>query len=306
MRLLVISLIFALLGCGIWLNEPKSSRSNLSGVLARQLSIYKELHTNKQHISNGFIMTDKCDSLLFSSLAAIGMNEEIDILAARNETGQWFRRPSKDCFEKKESASTISRDMFIGLLYYLYEYKKTEIVEDLWNYGMENGWEMGEADSVKTTLGRVIWTPATIGLLAEIRYQLNGKESFSRHLPTVYNTQPGFTSHLSLLIISLYGKMLGGISDNQLGAVEDILKHSPNNAFAEAIHARYTDGNMSRAISLLLKKFPSNRLPNDRDWCEEWYFQRTDNDTNLEPCSGNHEHTGGDFIFVADYILNGN
>ena len=143
------------------------------------------MHRKKQNPVNKFILDDKCDSLLFSALAAVGMQEKIDILAARNEEGQWFRTPAKDCLATGRSGSTISRDMFMGLFWYMFTFNEQDMINELWEYGEAHEWLMGEGSDIIATLGRAQWAPSTIALLAEIRFHVNGIDNSARNVPDI-------------------------------------------------------------------------------------------------------------------------
>jgi hypothetical protein len=301
MKYLLIT--FLLIGCGSFKNAGQENQ-DISGDLLLRQSTYISLAKGQQD-ANGFIHTDKCDSLLFSTLLAVARGEQIVVTAAKSEEGQWYRRPTKDCLATGSSKSTISRDMFMGLFLYLQHFNQAQEVVNLWNYGEDNTWNMGQAVDTETEIGRTIFTPNTIGLLARVRHQLTGREVVAQHLPTAYSTDEGFTSHLSMLSILIDSKARGAISDSQLDTLKEIRDNQPGNALAQAMVARFTDGDFTTATQLLLDKFPADRLPTTDDWCEEWIVQRGDNESSINtPCEGSHTHSGGDFLFVAAIITN--
>ena len=93
MKHLILSLIFLLgCGCGSFKNLGKKNK-NISSELQSTYNTYLAL-SSEQKDADGFINTDRCDSLLFTSLLAVGTNTQVTIKAARDETGQWWRRPS--------------------------------------------------------------------------------------------------------------------------------------------------------------------------------------------------------------------
>lgn len=250
---------------------------------------------------SGFIQTGECDSLLFSGL--YGTVAEVDLLAARDESGQWFRRPLSlpECYEAKASASTISRDMFVGLLWWIWTHKKLDVAEDLWKYGLVHNWVMGQGEP-----SRVVFTPNMQYMLAELICRLGGStcKASARSFPLAWTVgNIGFQAHLDVLLILLKGEMTRTITDDELLVLKTQSEKQPFNAlFSYAFH-RFTDGNQNSAIELLLlnKWFPSDRLPTASDRCEPWLWQRDMSD-DWNPCVGGM-HVGGDFIFVAGQLL---
>jgi len=303
MRWLFTLLLF-LTACGRRdVHQSVSSSSNLSEVEAR-LATYRNL------APTGWV-SSSCDALLFASLQAVGQGQEFNIEAAQGEPGQWFRKPAQ-VQEHEICSSDISRDMFHGLLTYALRFQRRDLVEDIWSYGSRNNWKMGEErkiESVGPITGKInnrTWmTPQMIGLLAEVIYSLGGKDHTERHYRAleVYNIEPGFTSHLTLLKVYMRGQMYGALSPKDLAAVTAILVHMNENPLAHALLHAYTNGDQSRAIHLLRKYWPADRLPTKRDWQEEWRLQRSDGDTSLQPGDSDEPHAGGDFMFVARFLL---
>jgi hypothetical protein len=193
--------------------------------------------------------------------------------------------------------------MFVGLLNYIWQFKRLDLAEGIWSYGQSTGWDMGEerADRLEN---RTILTPVTISLLAELIYELGGEDHGERHIPRVYSVVPGFTSHLSLLQIYLEGSMHGSIPESSLETLRAIRDAgAAGNPLVHALVHRYTDGDQQVATELLLTGWPADRLPTSNDWCEHWRVQRADGDKSLQPCSEGHTHSGGDFLLVAALIL---
>jgi hypothetical protein len=272
--------------------------------LASRATLYKTLSAEQQD-SSGFIHTDKCDSLLFSALLAVARDEAINLPAARGVSGQWYRRPSQDCFALGESKSTISRDMFMGVLLYAAYFKDAALINQIWRYGSDNNWNMGQGVDTETEIGRTIWTPSLIGLAAQIRKTITGKTVAAIHLPGIYSTVEGYRSHLTMLNIVATYRANAEISGTQVDAIKTIRNASPGNALAQALYAKFISGDYSMATALLLAKFPSDRLPTTDDWCEEWVVQRSDSESSIStPCEGSHTHSGGDFLFTAAIIMN--
>lgn len=305
MKLLALTiLLLVLVACGR-AGHPERPTATPTELLANKYQAYRELAPRGWQVSN------KCDALLFVSLQHIGLNEEVGygkedgtaITNAMGQPGQWFRLPSL-VNDPSVCSSDISRDMFMGLLNYIWHFKRLDLAEQIWDYGERNGWLMGQERSGRLE-NRTQFLPQTIGLLAEVIWKLGGTDHAERYYSelNLYNTSPGFTSHLSLLHIHLRGSMYGEITDRELQALEEIRGHMAGNPFAQALYHKYTDGDQSEATRLLLTVWPDGRLPTERDWHEEWRNQRSDGDTGFQPAEGDRSHSGGDFLFAAALVL---
>jgi hypothetical protein len=192
--------------------------------------------------------------------------------------------------------------MFVGLFTYIWTFHRRDLAEGIWDYGSQHGWKMGEE---RLDLdNRTILSPSMIGLLAEMIWRMGGADHAERLIPAVFNTDPGFTSHLTLLHIRLLGEMRNSLTDYELSTLRAISKHMASNPLVHAILHKYTDGDQSVATNLLLNTWPVERLPTSSDWCEHWRTQRSDGDTGFNSCSEQgHTHSGGDFLFTAALIL---
>jgi hypothetical protein len=286
----LLAFILAFLSC----SNPgvKDPSPALLDQLKERTELYKDLGPT------GFISTEYCDSLLFSALNAVARNERIDIEDAQGEPGQWFRRPSKDCYPEN-SKSTISRDMLLGVILYAVHFNEPGLLDDLWDYGEANNWVMGEG-----VIDRTLFTPTMIALLAEARYNLSGVDVAARFLAQTYDTTPGYRSHLSILKMVIKSK-LGGLSAWDKRNLRILKEKNPTNPLIQAMYARHIGGDYTAALVHLLKDFPADRLPTTNDWCSEWRTQLKAGDNFLKPCPGNKTHSGGDFLFVSAIILGG-
>lgn len=257
--------------------------------------VYKNLIKEHQD-GNGFILSSLCDSLLATSLAGISLPKEvIDITAARADDGQWFRRPSQDCYATGDSKSTISRDMLLGLYWYIWRHKMLDEAEALYQYGESHNWIMGEGN-FPDGFDRVIMSPAMISTLAQIIYELGGTDrNISRRLPTVWTVpEPGFQQHLTALHLVLRREVYGSISPNARHVLGELYYDSPNNPlFAVGVQ------DLKRAEAILMNEawFPSHRLPTTEDRCSGWLPERAPSE--WAPCPEQRiTHTGGDFLFI--------
>lgn len=292
-KLLVILLTWSLLACG-----SRSSEISTSTDLS---SLHAKFNYYHSHAPRGWESSEGCDSLLFVSLLHVGLGEPGPIDEAETMPGRWFRLPGSDA---KACSSDISRDMFMGLFLYIWQFQRLDLAESIWTYGDTHGWVMGEER--KPPDNRTVLSPVMIGLLAHVIHGLGGADHPQRHIPPVYSTSPGYVSHLSLLAILLRGQINGSLSQYELGTLTQIRTHMSLNPLVHALLHKYTDGDQAEATRLLLEIWPSSRLPNTSDWSEAWRLQRSDGDTGLRtpPQSSSFQsHSGGDFLFVTAFLL---
>lgn len=298
--LATLLLFLSLLGCGPKTDAKSTTHSvEEREAVAAKASLYLSLGSTVQD-SDGFVMSEACDSLLFSGLygAAGGV---VSIDAARDEKGAWHRRPLAlgECFGDG-SKSTISRDMFLGLLWYILEYQRLDLAEELFAYGLEHDWVMGEGD-----VSRIYFTPGLQATLAELIYKLGGKDRPAyRAIPQSYPFNTGFAAHLDVLHILLRAELTGSVEKKGKEVLKYNALRSPRNALFSYAWHRYSDGDQSSTYALLLDEtlWPADRLPTAKDRCEGWITQR-DEGSDWEPCEEDVTHSGGDFLFVARLLL---
>jgi hypothetical protein len=296
--LLLITLL--LIGC----NEVKKIEPPITIVerLREQAQLYKTLNKELQD-ADGFILTDKCDSLLFSALA----NPNINLEAAEVEPGKWLRRPTTypECWAASASASTISRDMLLGVMWRAWKQRNLPLLERLYAYGELHKWDMGQGDSTAT-----FFSPIFVATLAQMIYKLGGTDRAIRNLGWVWNPEElGYKAHIQALHILIRKEAYDKSTNLATSTLERMSTRNPSNAFYLAVLEKYEE-----AAEVLERTFPKGRLPTKEDWCEEWRWQREETDENLKPCpaqaaqEGSEEigrgtpHTGGDFLFVYELL----
>jgi hypothetical protein len=255
--------------------------------------------------SSGWAKETACDGLLFNSLYAIGGGHP-DPTLARGESGVWYRTPSHDCYPN-HSGSSISRDQFMGLIFWIWENKRRDLIEEIINYGENHenaigSWVMGEGD------------PFAIGIrlefqadFYEVRYRFGGSDHGKRKVPQIRFPLKGYEDHLQMLDILLRALMIGSISDADFKTAKKSAEREPRNALFQAIYHRYADGDYSSAIKVLLDEtlFPSGRMPSASDRCEAYLWQRDSDSKDWLPCPASSTiFSGIDYLFVKAIILN--
>lgn len=265
---LLLSIIWMIAACG---TQPRRTPPHPGGnsqvtALQEKSNLYVSLLPERLGPS-GFLFTEVCDSLLFSGLLASAAPElGIDISAARNTAGQWFRRPVSmpECYTefqegRRGSRSTISRDMFTGLFWWLYTQKQAGLAENTLQYARDHDYVMGQGDPSRISL-----MPNLTRQLANIVSSLTGQSQDEDNLPVTYATElTGYELHILTWQILLDARIHGGITDRQLEVLADAVTRYPANPLYQAAYHKYTDGNQSEAIRLLLDTghWPADRLP---------------------------------------------
>jgi len=294
-----ILILILLASCGAP-NKGVSTSSPLDEVKAKR-DLYIELA--KEEVDEYGWLSPRCDGLLFNSLAAFS-GFPVDPLLSEISPGEWERHPSK-CF-RNGSKSSISRDMFRGLLLWLYSEKKLDKIREIKDYCDNHqvagglGCAMGEAVDEESYWGRVVMTPG-------MRWQINRALKISS---PVSSAKGDFEAHLDALRIFLDYKIDGGLSNADVKTLENYADNSPRNALYRILANKFTSSDQSQAISILLdeKLFPSNRLPTDSDHYTHYLWQRDDNEdwlpcgsSDKRPCEG-VTHSGIDFIFAVKLL----
>jgi len=310
MRILI--LIMMLSGCSYFQRDNKAKEVEASEAVASKKAFYCE-QGKLFYEKNGF-MDERCDSLLYTALWSASCGP-LDLSAWEDpeKPGKWHRNPQRDCFlngQPNGSASTISRDMLLGLFHSLYKTKDLANVAEIVTYGEANQWVMGEAKDEVTLASRCLLTPGLISLLYDLKTSLsrsliNGEPNSDDAWPI--NT--GFRSHLDMLNIHLAGLLRGGLTNSELALVEAQANRQPHNAFFVALSAKYGKRPASDAYAALLDEsiYPSTRLPNSKDRCINYLNSRDQEGADWLPCppeEGLKEHDGTDFVFAAS-ILDG-
>lgn len=285
---LAITLLLMLTACGSSQDKPDDLQAPLR---LSELQYKRDIYLQRW---SGWI--DGCDSLLFTSLSAYG-GAEIDITEARDDDGRWYRTPSHDCYPDR-SASTISKDMLLGLLFWAYHAGRSDVIEELMARH-RLGYVMG-----KGPLSRTLMTPSLQALYAQALVALGGKMYEPEYwYPQVYTEVQDFQAHLQVVGIILLYRITGKIDYEALNMISYHHSRDPRNPLFSFAHGLFIDGDLNLATNQLLDDpvWPSDRLPTSQDRCEEWVIQR-DQGKDWEPCDEDETYTGGDLIFLTKLI----
>lgn len=305
--LFIVPIILLCSSCWILVDRSSgtSNRSDISHLIDKQERYLDLLKTSDLVDQHGFITTDHCDTVLFSALAAIGGLGEGNpdyLLAARDENGQWFRRPAKDCLKKGKANSTISRDMFMGIILWATYHERLDILEDIRSYGVKRDWIMGEANSVDGAT-KINFTQNIIYQLENAIVFLGGNRNHHFTNTTRYTSKTaGYQSHLQALAMILEDKTEGGLSPDAIDVIKVFYKNNPQNSLFIYLHEKFVEHNSDfpkTRANLEGRFYPEDRLPTNRDRKTPWIPER-DAEGNYHQQTDGEEviHTGGDFLFM--------
>jgi hypothetical protein len=254
----------------------------------------------------GFV--EGCDGLLFTSLLhAGGIDVDYSQAESTTEPGRWYRSVEKDCFSSGRSASTISRDMLIGLAVALWEAEDLAATERLIEYTDDNRGILGEAEDQETLLSRAFMSPTLEAIYHELRFRLGGENSARRgYIPDFSLELTGFQAHLQALGILLRGTFYNGVFDKDYDVLKSLQERQPRNALFQYLYQGYSnsDGDLVADILLDESLFPTDRLPTSADRCEAYLWQRDQASEDWEPCPEKEEiHPAVDFFIVSNLLL---
>lgn len=247
----------------------------------------------------------ECDSLLFTSLWGYACGE-VPIDDFMNPDGQWFRTTDHGCYPER-SKSTISKDMFRGLLWYLMKYERLDLVNKTLDYGRQHNWIMGEAINETELLGRCVMTPAMVEDFQDLALKLEGEtlvQSVDEEADLIENT--GFLAHLDVLRVLFHGQLYGGISDGESDLLKNQAEREPNNALF-GLARRLYDSSWDIENNLRLLEngdvFPVDHLPTSDNYCTSFLWERDEAPKDWAPCPDrNEKYSGIDFVFSISLL----
>ncbi len=300
--------------CQSFKNEPHEPTTDFRQEIIARKKLYCEISKEKFETIGS---STRCDGLLFHSLHAIACGFP-DIKKYQGEPGQWFRSQTHDCFippDKDNGAkSTISKDMYAGLLLYIAHKKDGELAKVTYEYCKKNmigagiGCQVGKGINAEVELSRTVLPPTTIQILEDMKEKyLNGRNvSHGTSLPQKKGLKD-YQAHLQVLRILLHAKVYGGITDGGVDILKDHCSRNPDNVLFCAAYQLFINGDMNEVSKKLVYKFPPDRLPESTDWCTHYLWQREQsNDHDWKPCPDMSKidvWDGTDFLIAASLIL---
>jgi len=262
--------------------------------------LYKHL-IQEHRDSDGFIYHKECDSLLFSGLLGCLPDFHVNIDAAFDGT-LWHRRSLQHpkCFvcgeEGNGSASSISRDMLVGLAWYCWHNQRGDIAEHVVEYALRNQGFMGEANEFKVKWGRTQILPGLLATFAIIAHKLTDRNYWWAYMiPADMGSQiDDYGAHLQVLHIILRRQLVGWNWWFEKSILKWQAKRRPENPLY-----RIAVGDFSQVLAILGKEewWPSDRLPTSRDRKTHSIQMREPKDWKPDPRKTIHTHCGDDYLF---------
>lgn len=271
-KLIFLITISVLFSCG-----EEKPKKNITPKIAKLKILYKNRRAAADRLkdSNGWLVRNSCDSMLWASKAGTTDCKEFRPEVAEREPGRFGRR-EKPCWNELEgdvgSKSTWSRDMLIGgLLPYIIKCKRIDLLNRHIRFGRDNNWQMGNPSNES----RVYYNPQIVGTLEATRRFLLNKDNPATPIPMILPSGlEGYQAHLQIMHIwaRLFTEDVGFIKRNR---IKEHFRREPTNPLYSYMNDRLT-GNYTRTIDLLLD--PNNRLSSyvrcDDEPCpvSEWLF----------------------------------
>jgi hypothetical protein len=188
--------------------------------------------------------------------------------------------------------------MLMGVMWWAVANERLDILEDLFAYGEDNEWFMGDG---RLEGADTYMNPLWVSTLAECIHFLGGENHWAwRSVPQTYAKADGYSAHLQVLNMLLRRQM--GVKENiDTEIVNYYVKQQPDNALFQ-----YAAGNLKKAEALALNRvwWPEDRLPTTHDRKADWILQK-DYGSDWKPYTRKKavEHHGGDFLFIANLLI---
>lgn len=252
-----------------------------------------------------------CDSLLFASLWGTACGE-IPIENFMDENGKWYRTTTKDCFPGPGayggSATSISKDMFRGLFFYLHQYRNIDLINKTINYGKVHSWIMGDGKDEIEIAGRCLMTPSMINELYDLQTKVEAFPLFAESSDgDQIGIMTGYQGHLQVLGVLMRGRLYDGINDIEKEILKSQASRQPDNVLFQFAYKLYEPRHdISRAMAILEDeaRFPSDRLPSTTEYCTDYLFQHDKKESDWLPCARDQPevHSGTDYVFAVSVL----
>lgn len=268
MKILISTLLIIIAGCA---SSEKDLVIEKIEALDNKSSTYKPLVTQSEH---GWVSPEDCDAMIFNGLLAATGFFKIDIMAARR--GDFVQRtPIKECLE----AGTISRDMLVGWLHWIWTAKDFDSLDKFISSAEKSKWIVGDypSDADTDVKNRVKVSNNLQAIMYEMRNRMGGPFHIKQKTPKYYDSfARGYEVHIQVMSIHLLGRMRGKIKKHRHDLIKAHRDRNKGNALLQALASRYGDGDMKNAVDILLDEtlFPNDRLPDHRNYCTDYLWQR--------------------------------
>lgn len=277
---------------------------------------YIELMKAEQD-SHGFIQSSHCDSTLFSGLIGCLPEVNVDLTAAFID-GFWHRRSNihKPCFDMEQnvgngSASSISRDMLLGVAYWCWYNKRGDVAEQIVVHAMKHMGFMGKAEDLKALWGRTQILPGLFATFCWISYKLGGPcRWWAMWIPADSGHKTdNYAAHLQILHILLRKEIAGFTFWFENAILKYHVNRQPLNPLYHIAVGDYEKA--SRILDERIDWWPDDRLPTNFDRETEWIpmrdsYEKGWNSISVKPGRKVEQvHSGGDYLFCKWLINKG-
>ena len=254
MKKIILLITLILFSCA-----EEKPKKNITPQIAKLKILYKNRRATADRLkdSNGWLVRNSCDAMLWAAKAGTTDCEGFFPEAAEREPGRFGRR-EKPCWNEIEgdvgSKSTWSRDMFIGgLLPFILKCKKIDMLNRHIEYGKEHKWKMG----FPSFESRVYYNPQIIGTIYSIKRFLMNQDNVESPIPLFLPSGlTGYERHLQAMHIWLRSHT-EEMTFIKKARIEEHYEAEPTNPLYAFMNDSLT-GNYKHTISLLLD--PENRL----------------------------------------------
>lgn len=291
--------ILCMVACGKK-EDAQDPPSMPSPALLAKVQKYLELQAEVED-QDGVIEGEDCDSAHWNLLRSVGgrrVNARLFMDGDRRLHRRTARYP--ECYPGR-SDSTMSPDMLLFALAYGMDSRDLGLIQDIFSYGKEHSWIMGDGDRARTLM-----RPNMQGLYARAIKNLGGPDFAEWLLPNpIVGNPSGYEAQLQVVNVLVDACVNGGIGQDGKDALRAQVARQPNNALFLAALSRFDADVQGRAQDALLngRIWPADRLPTSADRCEQWLTQR-DEGADWDPCPAEgHKHSGGDFLFASAIFL---
>ena len=192
-----------------------------------------------------------CDAMLYHGLyeAVIKRGTSALLYAQAGLTkGRFYRRPGVECYKAKQSASTWSRDMGLGLIYACFRNNDHTILGQHYQYGKTHAWKMGDG-----AISRIYYTPQFASLLDQAKFKARGDDYkwYKRVRYSMPKGLDGYQAHLQVLIIAMIGEMYGKIPYRMFQRLKEHSDRKPRNPLFASVYARYGGCNQRAVLACI-------------------------------------------------------
>lgn len=166
---------------------------------------------------------DRGDFLTFASIGQ-GLGMPYDIQSCEVSPGVWRRHPD---LKVSESRSDISRDGYIGLIFFAITQDRKDILDRIISAGWKRRWKMGDRGKSAYTN---IWP--LVPYLYAARY---GAWVPTPYLPIVWKAKTGFRAHLFAMLI-LIDILIGKRYNKHQRSIRTLWENNKGNNLFRALY----------------------------------------------------------------------